>query len=113
MFEIKNKKVLALLFVLVCCMLLNPFEKRTFTKTFEGKKNITIHIKEKGNKNTIVFKELKKDKFYFKNLEQYLLAQGIHEIDNFYMDFPNYDIQKEFKVINIKNILKNDSDFVF
>ena len=113
MFEFKNKKLLAILFILICFLLINPFKQKTFTKTFEGKKNITVHIKETGNKNTIVFKELKKDKFYFKNLEQYLLAQGIHEIDNFYMDFPNYDIQKEFKVINIKNILKNDSDFVF
>ncbi len=113
MFEFKNKKILGMLFILICVMLVNPFKQQTFAKTFEGKKNITIHIKEKGNKNTIVFKELKKDKFYFRNLEQYLLAQGIKEIDKFYMDFPNNDIQKEFKMVNIKNILKNDSDFVF
>ena len=113
MLELKSKKVLGFLFILICIMFINPFKQKTFTKTFEGKKNITIHIKEKGNKNIIAFKELKKDKFYFKNLEQYLLAQGINEIDTFYMDFPNNDIQKEFKRINIKNILKNDSDFSF
>ena len=112
MLELKNKKILILLFFIICFILINPFEQRTFTKTFEGKKNITTHIKEKGNKNIIIFKELKKDKFYFKNLEQYLLAQGIKEIDSFYMDFPNPDIIKEFKMINVKNILKNDSEIV-
>nr|MCR4662278.1 ComEC family competence protein [Endomicrobiaceae bacterium] len=63
MLELKNKKALGILFIIICFMLVNPFEQKTFTKTFEGKKNITVHIKEK-DKNILVFKELKKDKFY-------------------------------------------------
>ena len=113
MFELKNKKILAVLFVLICFMFVNPFEQKSFTKIFEGNKNITTHIKEKGNKNIIIFKELKRDKFYFSNLEQYLLAQGIHRIDILYMDVPNNDVQKNFKKIYIKNILKNDNVFAF
>jgi len=104
MFEIKNKKVLTLLFILISCMLVNPFEKRTFTKTFEGKKNITTHMKEKGNKNIIIFKELQKDKYYFKNLEQYLLAQGICEVDEFYTNSAENDIKSKFTKVLVKNV---------
>ena len=107
MFEIKNKKVLALLFVLVCCMLLNPFEKRTFTKTFEGKKNITTHIKERGNKNIIIFKEIQKDKYYFNNLEQYLLAQGIFKIDELYINCEDKDIQAKLNKVQVDIILNS------
>ena len=113
MLEFKNKKTLLILFIIICFMFINPFEQKTFTKTFEGNKNITIHIKEKGEKNIIVVKELKKDKFYFSNLEQYLLAQVIYTIDVLYMDMPNNDIQKKFKKIYIKNILKNDNNLIF
>jgi hypothetical protein len=104
MFEIKNKNVLTLLFILICCMLVNPFEKRTFTKTFEGKKNITTHMKEKGNKNIIIFKELQKDKYYFKNLEQYLLAQGICEVNEFYTNSAENDIKSKFTKVLVKNV---------
>ena len=112
MLEFKSKKTLIMLFVFICFMFINPFEQKTFTKIFEGKKNVTIHIKEKGNKNIIVFKKIQKDKFYFNNLEQYLLAQNIRKVDSFYMDMPKYDIQEKFKKIYIKNILKNDNKFV-
>lgn len=113
MLELKNKKMFAALFVIICFMVVNPFEQKSFTRIFEGNKNITTHIKEEGNRNIIIFKELKKDKFYFSNLEQYLLAQGIYKIDVLYMDVPNNDIQKNFKKIYIKNILKNDNVFAF
>ena len=113
MLELKNKKSLGVLFVVICFMLLNPFKQQTFTKTFEGNKNITVHMKKNDKENIIIFKELKKDKFYFKNLEQYLLAQGIYDIDTFYMDFPNDNIQKKFKIINVKNVLKNDTKNIF
>ncbi|MBR3655132.1 MAG: ComEC family competence protein [Elusimicrobia bacterium] len=107
MLEIKNKKILGVLFILICFMLVNPFEQKTFTKTFEGKKNITVHIKEKGNKNIIIFKQLQKDKFYFSNLEQYLLAQGIHEIEDFRTSLPTEDIQNKFGKIFVKNFSNN------
>ena len=113
MLEFKNKKILGFLFIFICFMFINPFEQKTFTKIFEGKKNITVHMKENGNKNIIMFKEIKKDKFYFNNLEQYLLAQGIDKIDSLYIDMPNDDIQTKFKKVYIKNILKNDNKFVF
>ena len=112
MLEFKNKRLLGLLFIFICFMLINPFEQKTFTKTFKGNKNVTVHIREKENKNIIIFKEIKKDKFYFNNLEQYLLAQGIYVIDVFYVDFPNEDIQKKFNKIRIKNILKNSHNLV-
>ncbi|MBO7431936.1 MAG: ComEC family competence protein [Elusimicrobia bacterium] len=111
MLEFKNIKIPALLLVFVCFVFVNTFEQKSFTKIFEGKKNITMHIKEQNN-NIIVFKELKKDKFYFNNLEQYLLAQGIYKIDALYMNEPNEDIQRNFKKIYIKNTLKNDNKFV-
>lgn len=111
MLEFKNIKILALLLVVIGFVSVNPFEQKTFTKTFESKKNITMHIREPNN-NIIVFKELKKDKFYFSNLEQYLLAQGIYKIDALYMNEPNEDIQKKLKKIYVKNILKNDNKFV-
>ena len=85
-------------------MLFNPFEHKNFTKTFEGKKNITTHIKE-GDKNIIMFKKVREDKFYFKNLEQYLLAHGIYTIDEFYADFPKEQLENKFNKIVVKNVL--------
>lgn len=104
MCEVKNKKILGFLFILICFMLFNPFEHKKFTKTFEGKKNITTHIKE-GDKNIIIFKKVREDKFYFKNLEQYLLAQGIYTIDEFYADFPKEQLENKFNKIVVKNVL--------
>ncbi|MBO7610673.1 MAG: ComEC/Rec2 family competence protein [Elusimicrobia bacterium] len=109
MLEIKNKKIWGLLLILICLMLVNPFEQKTFIKTFEGKKNITTHIKERGNKNVIIFKELQKDKYYFKNLEQYLLAQGIYEIEEFYTNSVNDDIENKFTKVSIKKFLENQN----
>ena len=109
MLEIKNKKIWGLLLILICLMLVNPFEQKTFIKTFEGKKNITTHIKERGNKNVIIFKELQKDKYYFKNLEQYLLAQGIYEIEEFYTNSVNDNIENKFTKVSIKKFLENQN----
>ena len=36
MLELKSKKVLGFLFILICIMFINPFKQKTFTKTFEG-----------------------------------------------------------------------------
>ncbi len=107
MFEIKNKKFLWILFVFICFMFVNPFEQKTFKKTFEGKKNITTHIKEEDNKNIIIFKELQKDKYYFDNLEQYLLAQGVKKVDEFYTDYDKKYIEDNLKKIKVINISKN------
>ena len=107
MLELKSKKYLGILFVLICFMCINPFEQKTFTKNFEGKKNITTHIKEKGNKNIIIFKELQKDKYYFSNLEQYLLAQGIFKIDELYMNYEEKDIQNKFSKVDVKLVLND------
>jgi hypothetical protein len=88
-------------------MFVNPFEQKTFKKTFEGKKNITTHIKEEDNKNIIIFKELQKDKYYFDNLEQYLLAQGVKKVDEFYTDYDKKYIEDNLKKIKVINISKN------
>ena len=61
-------------------------------------------MKEKGNKNIIIFKELQKDKYYFKNLEQYLLAQGICEVDEFYTNSAENDIKSKFTKVLVKNV---------
>ncbi len=106
MLELKNKKALGALFILICFVLINPFEQKTFTKTFEGKKNITTHIKEKGNKNIIIFKELQKDKYYFNNLEQYLLAQGIFKIDELYTDYEEKEVNNKLNKIQVEQVLK-------
>lgn len=108
-----NKKVLIVLFIVICAILINPFEQKTFIKNFKCDKNVTVHIKKENSKNIIIFKKLKEDKYYFSNLEQYLMAQGIYEIDEFYMDFPSDNIKYKFKKINIKKMLKNDYETVF
>jgi len=107
MVEFKNnKKIMMILFCMICVMFVNPFEKRNFIKTFENSKNITTHIKKSKNENIIIFKQLKNDKFYFSNLEQYLLAQGIYEITEFQTDLITNNIQNKFNKIIIKNIVK-------
>ena len=105
MLELKNKKYLGILFIFICLAFINPFEQKTFTKTFEGKKNITTHIRENGNKNIIIFKELQKDKYYFNNLEQYLLSRGIFKIDELYTDYEEKDIQNKLNKVHIDKVL--------
>ena len=107
MFEFKNnKKIMIVLFCVICIMFINPFEEKTFIKTFKNSKNITTHIKKSKNENIIIFKRLKKDKFYFNNLEQYLLSQGIYEITEFQTNFNEAidNMQKFFSKITIKNV---------
>jgi hypothetical protein len=85
-------------------MFVNPFEEKSFIKTFKNSKNITTHIKRAKNENIILFKQLQNDKFYFSNLEQYLLAQGIYEITEFQTNTNIDNIQKNFSKIIIKSI---------
>jgi hypothetical protein len=104
--ELKNIKKFVLLLVIICFIFMNPFEQKTFNKTFEGNKNITTHIRKEGNKNIIFYKKLKEDKYYFNNLEQYLLAQKIYNIDSFYTNESKNYIR--FNKINVKNIVVQD-----
>ena len=76
----KSKKLLACVFVAACLFCINPFKETNFVCNFISPKNITTHIKA-GGKNFIFFNKIKEDRFYFANLEQYLLAQGIFEIN--------------------------------
>lgn len=104
MFEFKNnKKIMVILFCVICIMCINPFEEKTFIKIFETPKNITTHIKKSKKENIIIFKQLKNDKFYFSNLEQYLLAQGIYEITEFQTN-SNLDYKQKFSKIKVKDI---------
>lgn len=82
----KNKIMMSMLFFAIVFMLCIPLQKQEFYKTFINNKNTTIHIKNKKDGNIIVFDEIKKDKYYFSNLEQYLLAQGIKKVDKFYLN---------------------------
>ncbi len=76
----KNKKLLLCMFLVTCFFCINPFKEVNFVRNFVSSKNITTHIKA-GNKNFIFFNKIKEDRFYFNNLEQYLLAQKISKID--------------------------------
>ena len=75
----KNKKLLICVLAAACFFCINPFKEVNFIRSFESAKNITTHIKA-GNKHFVFFNKIKEDKFYFANLEQYLLSQGIFEI---------------------------------
>ncbi len=76
----KSKKLLISIFVIACFFCINPFKEVNFVRNFIGQKNITTHIKA-GDKNFVFFNKIKEDRFYFNNLEQYLLAQGIFKLD--------------------------------
>ena len=105
MFEFKNNKQMKIiLFCLICIMCINPFEEKSFIKTFKNLQNITTHIKTSKNENIILFKQLKNDKFYFSNLEQYLLAQGINEITEFQTNSFVDNVQKNFGKITVRSI---------
>lgn len=107
MIEFKhNKKILFGLFFLIIPMFIVSNKSNDFTKTFENSKNITTHIKDKGN-NIIIFKQLKKDKYYFSNLQQYLLGQGITNIDQFCTN-SDEDIKENLPDIKIKEVLYSD-----
>lgn len=99
----RNKKILFGLFLFIAIMTATSTYHKDFTKTFETNKNITTHINNKGD-NIIIFKQLKKDKYYFSNLQQYLLGQGIQTIDQFCTN-SNEDIKENLPNIEIKEIL--------
>ncbi len=71
-----NKKVLFCLFLAICFMLINPFEEKNFVRNFIGPKNLTTHIRTADGKDFIVTQEFEQDRFYERNLRQYLLACG-------------------------------------
>lgn len=107
MIEFKhNKKVLFGLFFLILIMFVLSYKSNDFTKTFENSKNITTHIRDKGS-NIIIFKQIKKDKYYFSNLQQYLLGQGIKTVNQFCTN-SNEDIKENLPIIQIKEVLYSD-----
>lgn len=96
----KNKIIMSCLAAAIVLMLSIPFEKQEFTATFENKKNVTTHIKNNTEGNIIVFNEIKKDRYYFTGLQQYLIASGIKKIDKFYSN-KTYDIKGKMPKITI------------
>ena len=99
MFEYKKiKKSFILIPVLICCMFVVSLPPKNFYRTFENKKNLTIHIRDDG-KDTLVVKEKRKDKFYYSNLQQYLLFEGVKSIDKIYTD--KQDVEEQIPKINI------------
>lgn len=99
----RNKKILSGLFLFIAIMAVTATHHKDFTKTFETNKNITTHINSKGG-NIIIFKQIKKDKYYFSNLQQYLLGQGIQTIDQFCTN-SDEDIKENLPDIKIKEVL--------
>lgn len=99
----KNKIIMSCLAAAIVLMLSIPFEKQEFVITFENKRNITTHIKNKTEGNIIVFNEIKKDRYYFSGLQQYLIASGITKIDKFYSNKTG-DIKGKMPKITISEI---------
>ena len=104
----KNKKTWVLLLVLISVVIWKPFKQNEWTKTFESKRNITTHIKTK-DENTIIFREKIKDKYYFTNLQQYLISIGVKKIDHFYSNTKE-DIKENLPKIEIREIVLDTSN---
>lgn len=102
MFEYtKLKKSVITISVLIIAMVVVSLPPENFYRTFENKKNLTIHIRKK-HKDTLVIKEKRKDKYYYSNLQQYLLFEGIKNIEEIYTD--NEDIKNLLPKIQISKI---------
>lgn len=99
MFEYKKiKKSFILISVLICCMFVVSLPPKNFYRTFENKKNLTIYIRDDG-KDTLIIKEKRKDKFYYSNLQQYLLFEGVKSIEKIYTD--KQDVEEQIPKISI------------
>ena len=107
MFEYKRfYKSLIIIPSLILCMFFISVPPKNFYKVFENKKNITVHIRQ-NNKDILVVKEKRNDKFYYSNLQQYLLFEGIKNIDKIYTDKKN--IKELLPKINISEICEYSS----
>ena len=99
MFEYRKlRKSLIINSFLIACMFFISIPPRNFYRIFENKKNITIHIRE-NNKDILVIKEKRNDKFYYSNLQQYLIFEGVRNIEKVYTD--KKDIKELLPKINI------------
>lgn len=99
----KNKKIFFVLIILIAVMLFVPFKQDEWTKTFESKRNVTTIMKTK-NENTIIFREKINDKYYFNNLQQYLISIGVRKIDHFYSNTKE-NIKENLPKIKIEEIV--------
>lgn len=97
--EIKNLFIIIPVIIVIMCVIALP--SKNFYRTFENKKNLTIHIRQ-NYKDSLFIKEKRKDKFYYSNLQQYLLFDGIKNIDKIYTD--KKDIKELLPKININKI---------
>lgn len=104
MFEYKriNKSFVIIPFFFLC-MYIVSLPQKNFYRTFENNKNLTVHIRE-NKKDSLVIKEKRKDKFYYSNLQQYLLFEGVKNIDKVYTD--KEDIKELLPKIYIKDVFE-------
>ena len=104
MFEYKriNKSFVIIPFFILCMHIVS-LPQKNFYRTFENNKNLTIHIRE-NKKDSLVIKEKRKDKFYYSNLQQYLLFEGVKNIDKVYTD--KEDIKELLPKIYIKDVFE-------
>ena len=104
MIEFRNiKKVWIIVSVLIAIAIFVPFNKTEWTQTFESKRSVTTIMKTKSE-NTIIFREILKDKYYFTNLQQYLISKGIKKIDKFYSNTKE-NIKDNLPKIKIEEII--------
>jgi hypothetical protein len=109
--EIKNSFIIIPVIILIMYVIALP--SKNFYRTFENKKNLTIHTRQ-NYKDSLFIKEKRKDKFYYSNLQQYLLFDGIKNIDKIYTNKEDIrDLLPKIKINEIRQMedLKNRSKF--
>ena len=101
-FEYKKiRKSFIIIPFLIVGMFFVSLPPKNFYRTFENEKNLTIHIRQ-NYKDSLFVKEKRKDKFYYSNLQQYLLFEGAKNIDKIYTD--KKDIKELLPKIKITEI---------
>ena len=104
MIEFGNiKKIWIIVAILIAIAIFEPFKETEWTQTFESKRSVTTIMKTKME-NTIIFREILNDRYYFTNLQQYLISKGIKKIDKFYSNTKE-NIKENLPKIKIEEVV--------